>query len=162
MEPYREKIRTLTETHELCTALKASGKKIVFTNGCFDILHPGHVRYLSAARALGDHLVVAVNSDRSVKAIKDSRRPILDEQTRAEMLAALMCVDTVLIFDEDDPFQVIRYLMPDVLVKGGDWTEDTIIGADIVKAGGGVVKPISFIPGFSTSGVVQEILKRYA
>lgn len=157
MEPYRRKIRTLEEAKEQCTHLKAKGKRIVFTNGCFDILHPGHTRYLSAARELGDHLVVAVNSDRSVRAIKGPNRPILRAEARAELLAALGCVDTVVVFDEADPLEVIQHLLPEVLVKGGDWAEDAIIGADVVKAAGGQVRRIPFISGFSTSAVIRKI-----
>ncbi len=162
METYHKKIKTLDETKEVCDRAKARGKKVVFTNGCFDILHPGHTRYLSAARQLGNLLVVAVNSDRSVRAIKGPERPIRTEQTRAELLAALSSVDTVLIFDEDDPFEVIQYLLPDILVKGGDWADDEIIGADVVKEAGGEVKRIPFITGFSTTDLIEKILKLHS
>ena len=158
MDPYTKKIKTLQETKEECEQLKASGKKIVFTNGCFDILHPGHTRYLCAARGLGDHLIVAVNSDRSVMAIKGPERPIFGENVRAELLAALSCVDNVLIFDEDNPLEVIQYLLPDILVKGGDWSEGTIIGADVVKEAGGEVKRIPYINGFSTTDLINKVL----
>ena len=157
MKNYRLKIRTLEETKARCEKLRASGKKVVFTNGCFDLLHPGHTRYLCAARELGDHLVVAVNSDRSVRAIKGPKRPIMPEQVRAELLAALGCVDTVLIFDEDNPLNVIRHILPDVLVKGGDWAEDAIIGSDVVKEAGGEVKRIPFVEGFSTTDLIEKI-----
>lgn len=157
MEAYRRKIKTLEQAREECDRIKASGKKIVFTNGCFDILHPGHTRYLFAARELGDHLIVAINSDRSVKKIKGEQRPIQAEPIRTEILAALGCVDTVIIFDEDDPLRVIRYLLPDILVKGGDWAEDEIIGSDVVKAAGGVVKRIPFVENFSTSELIERI-----
>ena len=157
MKNYRQKIRTLEETKARCEQLRASGKKVVFTNGCFDLLHPGHTRYLCAARELGDHLVVAVNSDRSVRAIKGPKRPILPERLRAELLAALGCVDTVLIFDEDNPLNVIRHILPDVLVKGGDWAEDAIIGSDVVKEAGGEVKRIPFVEGFSTTDLIEKI-----
>jgi D-beta-D-heptose 7-phosphate kinase/D-beta-D-heptose 1-phosphate adenosyltransferase len=158
MDKYYHKIKTLKETKTQCDQIKASGEKIIFTNGCFDILHPGHTRYLFAARELGDYLVVAVNSDRSVRAIKDSKRPILNEKIRAELVAALSCVDCVLIFDEDNPLEVIRYLLPDILVKGGDWSEEEIIGADVVKKAGGEVKVIPYITGFSTTDLIQKIL----
>jgi len=161
MGPYLIKIKTLEETKQECVEIKASGGKVVFTNGCFDLLHPGHTRYLRAARELGDHLVVAVNSDRSVKSIKDPGRPILTEKVRAELLASLSCVDTVLIFDEDNPLRVIQNLLPDILVKGGDWSEEEIIGAHVVKAAGGKVKRIPFVAGFSTTGIIEEILGRY-
>lgn len=157
MENYRLKIKTLEETKAQCERFRASGKKVVFTNGCFDLLHPGHTRYLCAARELGDHLVVAVNSDRSVRVIKGPKRPILPEQARAELLAALDCVDTVFIFDEDNPLNMIRQVLPDVLVKGGDWAEDKIIGSDVVKEAGGEVKRIPFVEGFSTTDIIEKI-----
>jgi len=157
MDQYLNKIKTLEETKTQCDQLKASGKKIIFTNGCFDILHPGHTRYLFAARELGDYLVVAVNSDHSVRAIKGSKRPILNEKIRAELVAALSCVDCVLIFDKDNPLEVIRFLLPDILVKGGDWSEEEIIGADVVKKAGGEVKVIPYITGFSTTDIIKKI-----
>lgn len=162
MENYRYKIKSLEKAKEEIDRVKASGHKTVFTNGCFDILHPGHTRYLCAAGELGDHLTVAVNSDRSVRAIKGRERPILKEETRAEMLAALGCVDTVIIFDEDNPLKVIQYLLPDILVKGGDWAEDEIIGSDVVKAAGGEVKRIPFMAGFSTSELIEKIRKLHS
>jgi rfaE bifunctional protein nucleotidyltransferase chain/domain len=157
METYRLKIKSLEETLEECIWLKASGKKIVFTNGCFDMIHPGHTRYLFAARELGDHLIVAVNSDRSVKLLKGTERPILTEHLRAELVAALGFVDTVLIFDEETPLSVIQQLLPDILVKGGDWAEGTIIGADVVKKEGGEVKVIPFVKGFSATEIINKI-----
>ena len=157
MDAYRLKIKKLPEIKEEIEKLKAQGKKIVFTNGCFDILHPGHTRYLASARAFGDYLVVAVNSDNSIKAIKGEGRPISSQDQRAELLAALGCVDGVVIFNEENPFQVITYLMPDVLVKGGDWKEDEIIGADVVKGAGGEVRRITFVPGYSTTQFIKKI-----
>ena len=157
MDKYYHKIKTLEQTKTQCDQLKASGKKIIFTNGCFDILHPGHTRYLFATRELGDYLIVAVNSDRSVRSIKGSKRPILNEKIRAELVAALSSVDCVLIFDEDNPLEVIRYLLPDILVKGGDWSEEEIIGADVVKKAGGTVERIPFIKGFSTTDIIKKI-----
>ena len=157
METYRTKIKTLEEAKKECDRLRASGKKIVFSNGCFDMLHPGHTRYLYAARELGDHLIVAVNSDRSVRVIKGPQRPVLPEQVRAELVAALSCVDTVLIFDEDNPLDVIRHLLPGILVKGGDWEEDDIIGSNVVKEAGGEVRRIPFISGFSTTDLIKKI-----
>lgn len=142
--------------------MKESGKRIVFTNGCFDILHPGHIRYLSAARELGDVLVVAVNSDASVRLIKGPKRPILEQQARAELVAALECVDLVLIFDEDNPLRVIQNLLPDILVKGGDWATDEIIGSDVVRSAGGEVKRIPFVTGFSTTDIINRVVERYA
>ena len=137
---------------------RAEGKRIVFTNGCFDLMHIGHTRYLQAAKALGDVLVVGVNSDASVRALdKAPDRPIVPEAQRAEVLAALGCVDFVVMFDESDPLQLITAIQPDVLVKGGDWTIDRIVGRDIVEARGGVVKTIPLVPGLSTTGLLQRI-----
>jgi len=157
MEEYRKKIKHPSDLKKEIEALKAQGKRIVFTNGCFDLLHPGHMRYLYAARQLGDCLVVAVNTDRSVKAIKGANRPIQSQDERAEVLAALSFVDAVVLFDEDNPLKVIRHLVPDVLVKGGDWSEDKIIGADVVKKAGGVVKSLPFVSGYSTSAIIEKI-----
>ena len=143
---------------EKVQALKKGDKKIVFTNGCFDLLHIGHVRYLEAARAEGDVLVVAVNSDRSVRQIKGPGRPIVPENERAEVLAALTCVDFVTLFDEPDPLVTIRSLKPDVLVKGADWGEDAIVGRDVVEATGGRVIRIPMTEGASTSRIIEKIL----
>jgi len=162
MESYRQKIKDLRKTKTECNRLKGLGKRIVFTNGCFDILHPGHTRYLSAARELGDYLVVAVNSDRSVRSIKGVKRPILSERARAELIAALSSVDSVLIFDEDNPLNVILSIMPDILVKGGDWKEYEIIGADEVKKAGGEVRNIPFVTGFSTTVIIKKVLSNYS
>ncbi len=137
--------------------LRAEGKTLVFTNGVFDLLHPGHVRYLADARAQGDRLVVAVNSDRSVRAIKGPTRPVNAEQERAEVLSALASVDAVVIFDEDDPLAIISAIQPDVLVKGADWAADRIIGRDVVEARGGRVVRIQFAPGFSTTAMIEKI-----
>jgi rfaE bifunctional protein nucleotidyltransferase chain/domain len=157
MEQYRLKVKQLSEIKNEIDQLKAQGKRIVFTNGCFDLLHPGHARYLWATKQSGDYLVVAVNSDRSVRSIKGQGRPVVSEQERAEMVAALACVDGVVIFDEDTPLRVIEHLLPDVLVKGGDWQEDQIVGADVVKKAGGRVKRIPFVPGYSTSAMLAKI-----
>ena len=157
MGDYRQKIKTLEDAKIEINRLKKEDKKIVFTNGCFDILHIGHTRYLYAARELGDFLIVAVNSDRSVKSIKGPERPIICENERAEMLAALGCVDMTVIFDEDTPYEVIKILVPHVLVKGGDWKEEDIVGSDIVKQAGGVVKSISFVEGSSTTDIINRI-----
>ncbi|MBP1741626.1 MAG: cytidyltransferase-related domain protein [Deltaproteobacteria bacterium] len=157
MEQYRKKIKSLADLKKEIVALKAQGKRIVFTNGCFDLLHPGHMRYLYAARQLGDYLVVAVNTDRSVKAIKGANRPIQSQDERTELLAALSFVDAVVLFDEDNPLEVIQHLVPNVLVKGGDWTEAKIIGADVVKKSGGVVKSLPFVAGYSTTTLIEKI-----
>jgi rfaE bifunctional protein nucleotidyltransferase chain/domain len=157
METYLAKIKELTEARQEIERLKALGKRIVFTNGCFDILHIGHARYLYEARGLGDHLIVALNSDRSVRAIKGPDRPVIKQEERAEMLAALGCVDSVIIFDEDTPLKVIEFLLPHILVKGGDWKPGEIVGSDAVLAAGGEVKSISFIEGSSTTGIINKI-----
>ncbi len=161
MASYRSKIRALSEAKNLRSELGRSGKTVVFTNGCFDILHPGHTRYLEEAASLGDHLIVAVNSDSSVRSIKGSKRPILDEESRAELVAALQSVGTVVIFKEETPLEVIKELLPDVLVKGADWAEEKIVGADVVKNSGGRIERIPFAPGFSTTLIIERIIDRY-
>lgn len=148
---------SLAEAVALVEHLRHDGKRIVFTNGVFDLLHPGHVRYLQDARREGDALIVGVNSDRSVHAIKGPARPITPEAERAEILAALSCVDAVVIFDEDNPQQVIDRLQPDVLVKGADWAPDNIIGRDTVEARGGCVVRIPLAEGYSTSDIIKKI-----
>jgi rfaE bifunctional protein nucleotidyltransferase chain/domain len=148
---------TIPNALALVSRLREAGKTVVFTNGVFDLLHPGHLRYLQHARTLGDALIVGVNSDRSVRAIKDPDRPINPEQERAEVLAALACVDGVVIFDEDTPYDVIAALQPDVLVKGADWAEDAIVGRDIVEAGGGKVVRVAIEPGYSTTAILRKI-----
>lgn len=157
----KTKVKTVSELIPLLSILRATGKKVVFTNGCFDIIHPGHVRYLEAARALGDLLVVAINSDSSVRGLKGDKRPINKEQERAEVLAGLAAVDYVVIFTEPDPYRIIKELLPDVLVKGGDWPVHKIIGGDIVMARGGKVVNVPFVEGSSTSGTIEKILKKH-
>ena len=137
--------------------LRGEGRRVVFTNGVFDLLHPGHVRYLRQARLLGDALVVGVNSDRSVRSNKGDGRPINGEAERAEVLAALDVVDAVVVFDEETPHDVIAAVQPDVLVKGADWPEDGIVGRDIVEARGGVVVRVPVEPGHSTSSIIEKI-----
>jgi rfaE bifunctional protein nucleotidyltransferase chain/domain len=139
--------------------LRAEGKRLVFTNGCFDILHVGHVRYLQAARGLGDALVVAINSDASVREIKGEGRPIMNEDERAEMLASLVAVDYVTVFDESSPRSLIAALLPDVLVKGGDYSLDEIHGREEVEAAGGRVLSLPFVEGASTSSIIEKIRK---
>lgn len=141
-------------------SLHRDGRRLVFTNGVFDIVHPGHVRYLRDARALGDALVVAVNSDRSVRANKGPGRPINPEQERAEVLAALTPVDAVVLFDEDTPRAVIARLQPDVLVKGSDWAENDIVGRDVVEARGGRVVRMDLAAGFSTTKLIEQVQQR--
>ena len=133
------------------------GKIIVFTNGVYDLLHPGHVRYLKAARALGDALIVGVNSDRSVRAIKGPDRPVTSERERAELLSALGCVDAAVVFDEDTPADIIKAIQPDILVKGADWAEDAIVGRDTVEARGGRVVRMPIEEGWSTTALIGKI-----
>ena len=153
-------VMSRTEAANWAAALRAAGRRLVFTNGVFDLIHPGHVRYLAEARTHGDALIVAVNSDRSVRAIKGPTRPINAERERAEVLSALAVVDAVVIFDEDDPHAIISAIQPDVLVKGADWASDRIIGRDVVEARGGRVVRIAFAPGFSTTAIIDRIRKR--
>jgi D-beta-D-heptose 7-phosphate kinase/D-beta-D-heptose 1-phosphate adenosyltransferase len=141
----------------LADSLRRAGKTVVFTNGVFDLLHPGHVRYLQQARALGDALIVGVNSDRSVRAIKGPSRPITPEAERAELLAALACVDAVAIFDDDTPAEIVRKIQPDVLVKGADWAADAIVGREMVEARGGKVVRVEIEPGWSTSAIIEKV-----
>jgi len=138
-----------------------AGRRVAFTNGCFDILHAGHVRYLSAARASADMLLVGLNTDESVRKIKVPGRPINPEALRAEVLAGLACVDFVILFDEPDPMVLIETLKPDVLVKGADWPEDQIIGAEFVKQRGGRVERIDLVSDISTSALIETIRERY-
>jgi D-beta-D-heptose 7-phosphate kinase/D-beta-D-heptose 1-phosphate adenosyltransferase len=154
-----EKILTLERAFEVVEDLKRRGKRVVFTNGCFDLLHPGHTRYLAEARKLGDVLIVAVNSDRSVRALKGTERAIQPEAERAEILAALKVVDYVTIFDDLTPQAVIARMLPQVLVKGGDWRPDAIVGRREVEAAGGQVFSIPVVEGFSTSSIIQAALK---
>jgi D-beta-D-heptose 7-phosphate kinase/D-beta-D-heptose 1-phosphate adenosyltransferase len=145
---------------EWAEQLRRAGKTLVFTNGVFDVLHPGHVRYLQDARKLGDALIVAVNSDRSTRALaKGPNRPINTELERAEVLAALASVDAAVVFDEDTPHEIVTALQPDVLVKGADWADGTIVGADVVEARGGRVVRIAFAEGYSTTSILQRITR---
>ena len=157
----RQKVLTQSELISTLAGRRGQGERVVFTNGCFDLMHVGHTRYLQAARDLGDLLVVGVNTDRSVRTLnKGTERPIVPEQQRAEVLAALACVDYVVLFDEPDPGRLIRDIRPDVLVKGGDWTPENIIGRETVESRGGVVKTIPLVPGVSTTTLVEKIRGR--
>ena len=155
------KIVSLENLIPVVNDAQKAGRRVVFTNGCFDILHVGHVRYLAAARKAGDLLVIGLNSDRSVRLIKGASRPIVTQEQRAEVLAGLGCVDFVVLFDEPDPLVLIQALNPNVLVKGEDWTEDRIIGADHVKSKGGQVVRIKFADVMSTSGIIDRIIAAY-
>lgn len=152
------KVMTRDQLVLLLQAARTQGKRIVFTNGCFDLMHVGHTRYLQAAKDLGDLLVVAVNSDASVRSLnKALDRPIVSEAQRAEVVGALGCVDYVILFDEPDPQGLIAALQPDVLVKGGDWAVERIVGREIVEARGGVVRTIPLVPGVSTTSLIERI-----
>ncbi len=153
----RPQVLTSSQVADFVQSVRASRHTVVFTNGVFDVLHTGHVRYLQRARALGDALVVAVNSDRSVRATKGPDRPITPDRERAEVLAALACVDAVVIFDEDTPYGIIDRLQPDVLVKGADWGPDEIVGRDLVEARGGRVARIPVVQGLSTTEIVRRV-----
>ncbi len=155
------KIVELQDLQAKVAAIKESGKKVVFTNGCFDILHVGHVRYLAAARLEGDVLLVGLNSDESVRLIKSAKRPIVKQNERAEVLASLWCVDYIILFNEQDPLLLIQAISPDILVKGDDWTHENIIGADFVNDRGGRVVRIPVVPKTSTSGIIERIVERY-
>ena len=156
--PTDKRILDLVSVQRLCNIWRMKGDRIVFTNGCFDILHRGHVEYLQEAAALGDRLVIGLNSDASVKRQnKGPERPLNDELSRAKVLAALRLVDAVVIFDQDTPQELIQAIGPDVLVKGGDWSEDKIVGADLLKARGGSVHSLKLVEGFSTTGLVEKI-----
>ena len=154
-------IKNHDEMISIRNVIKNQDKKLVFTNGCFDILHSGHVDYLNKAKQLGDFLIIGLNSDLSVKNIKGDKRPIINEMERATLLDNLKCVDFVTFFDEDTPEQLIRLLIPDILVKGADWALDNIVGRDIVVANGGDVKTIEFSNNQSTSKIINLILERY-
>lgn len=147
----------LGDAQRLVTDLRRAGKQIVFTNGVFDLLHPGHLRYLQSARAEGDVLIVGINSDRSVRSNKGPGRPITPEAERAEIVGALACVDAVVVFDEETPAEIVRALQPDVLVKGADWPADQIVGRDTVEARGGRVVRVPVEPGHSTSTILDRI-----
>ena len=151
------RILSLDEAGVFAADLQAHGKRVVFTNGVFDLLHPGHVRYLQAARKEGEALIVGVNSDRSVRANKGSSRPIIPESERAELLSALACVDAVVIFDEDTPADIIKRVQPDVLVKGADWAADQIVGRETVEARGGKVVRVPVEQGWSTTNILEKI-----
>jgi rfaE bifunctional protein nucleotidyltransferase chain/domain len=151
------KVKSLDELKRIADQARRDGKTVVLTNGCFDLLHRGHVHILREAKALGDILIVAINSDRSVRAIKGPSRPVLSESDRTELLAAMEMVDYVALFDEPDPYDLIVAVRPNVLVKGGDWGSDQIVGADIVKRNGGKVAVIPYLKGFSTTEIIERI-----
>ena len=151
------KIKTLDELEPIVAAAKRDGKTVLFTNGCFDLLHRGHVHLLRQSKNLGDILIVAVNSDRSVREIKGPTRPILPEIDRLSLISAMEMVDYVILFEEPDPYRVIKALRPNVLVKGGDWGEDEVVGSDVVKQNGGRVELVPYLKGFSTSEIIEKV-----
>jgi len=157
-----EKVYLPEKIPSLISNLRKKGKTLVFTNGCFDILHIGHVRYLQKARDLGDFLIVGINSDQSIRGIKGENRPIIPQEQRAELLEALECTDLIVIFDEPDPLQLISLIQPDILVKGADWGTDQIIGREIVEQKGGQVIRLPLIPSVSTSLIIDTIVSRFA
>jgi D-glycero-beta-D-manno-heptose 1-phosphate adenylyltransferase len=140
-----------------CNVWRASGKKIVFTNGCFDILHHGHLQLLATAASFGNKLILALNTDASVQRLKGAERPVTNEQDRLFQAASLLCVDAVCLFDEDTPAEIINLIRPDVLVKGGDYTVDTIVGATFVMSYGGTVEVVPFVNGYSTTSIIERI-----
>ena len=150
-------LKNWDEITYLVKNLRKQNKKIVFTNGCFDIIHAGHVQYLQEAKALGDILVIGLNSDASVKRLKGAERPVNNQNDRAIVLSALKSVDYIVVFDEDTPYDLIKQIKPDILVKGGDWPENKIVGHDIVKANGGIVKSLSFRPGNSSTSIIEKM-----
>lgn len=155
-----EKIKTVNTLSRILRRLKNKGRKIVFTNGCFDILHYGHAKYLEEAKKNGDILIVAVNTDASVRKIKGRGRPVVDEKNRARLVAALGCVDYVTLFSQDTPIQVIKKLKPDILIKGADWNKANIVGAGFVSSYGGKVQTIKLVKGLSTTGIINKIVKK--
>ena len=159
MEKATNKIKDLSAARTIVRRWKQDGKKVVFTNGCFDILHLGHVDYLEKARALGDVLIVGLNTDASVSRFRGPDRPLQDQTSRARIMASLQFVDMVVFFDEDTPLNLISELLPGVLVKGGDYLAENIVGADVVKNAGGTVRTIDFVPGYSTTRIIEKIKK---
>ena len=160
-EQIRSKVHTWPQIQETAALWRSRGEKIVFTNGCFDLVHFGHIHYLADARDLGDRLIVGVNADASVRRLKGPNRPIQDENSRQLLLAALSCVDAVVLFEEDTPLELIKTILPDVLVKGGDWQPSQIVGSDVVAANGGEVRSLAFVEGHSTTGIEEKILTQY-
>ena len=158
-QPIQKKIYYLENCIKQVSQWKSRNESIVFTNGCFDILHKGHVDYLSKAAGLGQHLIVGLNTDASVRRIKGEERPLQDESSRALILAAFEFTDAIVLFDEDTPLKLIEAIKPDILVKGSDYKEENIVGYEVLKSYGGLVKTIDFLPGYSTSSIINKIKK---
>jgi len=159
MPDQSKKVLRHDQLDEIVSRLKSEGKKIVFTNGCFEVLHVGHTRYLKQAKDQGDILIIGLNTDDSVKLNKGPTRPIVPEDERAEILAALQCVDYITLFSEETPYELVKRILPDILVKGGDWTVDKIVGNDIVDKNGGQVISLPFQPGRSSTDIIDKIKK---
>lgn len=153
-----DKIQSWDQAQHTIQNWKTAGESTVFTNGCFDLLHYGHIHYLSEAASLGKHLVVGLNSTTSVQRLKGKHRPIKDEKSRLYVLASLEIIDLVVLFEEDTPLKLIQHLQPDILVKGGDWAAENIVGSNVVLANGGAVHSLAFVDGFSTTKLEQKIL----
>jgi rfaE bifunctional protein nucleotidyltransferase chain/domain len=160
-EKLENKLYSLTDLEKVCDQIRKKNKTIVFTNGCFDLIHLGHIDYLSKAADLGDFLIIGLNSDKSVKQIKKSGRPIQDQKCRQMQLAAFSFVDAVILFDEETPYNLIDQIKPDILVKGGDYKANEIVGADLIKENGGKVIILPFIPGYSTTAIETKIIENY-
>jgi rfaE bifunctional protein nucleotidyltransferase chain/domain len=156
-----KKIKSLSSLLKELVKLHRKGKKVVFTNGCFDILHYGHARYLQEAKDKGDILIVGVNSDSSIKKIKGKNRPIVDQKNRLGLLAALTCIDYLVLFKEDTPLRLIKRIKPDIIIKGADWEKDKIVGSDFVKSYGGKVLTIKLVKGLSTTSLIDRIVKSH-
>jgi D-beta-D-heptose 7-phosphate kinase/D-beta-D-heptose 1-phosphate adenosyltransferase len=157
----KDKIKNLKQLKKIISHLKSEGKKIVFTNGCFDLLHYGHIKYLERAKSFGDILIVAVNSDSSMKRLKGENRPINNQRDRAMVLASLEFVDFVTIFEDLTPYRLISNLRPDYLIKGGDWRKEDIVGKDLVEAYGGKVRVIPFVKNYSTTNLIRRIIQKF-
>jgi len=157
-----DKIKNLEELLKSVNLHKKEGRKVVFTNGCYDIIHVGHIRCLQESKRRGDVLIIALNSDRSVRSLKGYPRPFIPQEERAEMVSALECVDYVIIFDQDNPLELINAIEPDVLVKGGDWNLNTIVGRDVVESYGGRVFALPLVPGISTTQIINSIVSHYS
>ena len=158
IDDIKQKIIPIGQEFTSLSLWKKQGEHIVFTNGCFDIIHRGHVDYLARAASLGSKMIIGLNTDNSVRRLKGNSRPISDEYSRAFVLAAFAFTDTIILFDEDTPYNLIQFIQPDILVKGADYKEENIIGADIVKARGGQIITIDYVPGFSTSSIIQKLM----
>ena len=158
LQPIKQKVHSWQTLTALVELWKARGEKIVFTNGCFDLIHFGHIYYLAEARQLGDRLIVGMNATESVQRLKGNHRPIKSEESRLLVMASFSFVDALTVFEQDTPLALIQAIMPDVLVKGGDWPVDQIVGSDLVLANGGVVKNLSFVDGYSTTKLEQKII----